>query len=230
MRLRVVSMLSLVVVLGVTAFAGVGPLAAKSSSGNQALNGFAKPPNTLLYDNGPINGTIDAWTLDFGYAVANTYTISGPANSAQIGLWAFPGDSLSQIDWAFGSAPGLADYSSGTSSVTYTFLGTNAFGYDIGVGNFSVSAPAGSGWFTIQNAVVPSGDPIYWDENDGPSNAWESTYGYDPCLQVGVGSYPCSESFQLYGPSSATPEGGTFLLMGTGLVGLAGVVRRKLNI
>ena len=229
MRQRVLSMLSLVVVLAVTASAGAGPNAPKTASTIQAGNGLSSPysPGILLYDNGPINATIDAWTINFGYSMANTYSISGSATSAQIGLWAFPGDTITSIDWAFGSAPGLADYSSGTSAVAYTFLGPNIYGYDIGTGVFAVSAPAGSGWFTIQNAVVPSGDPIFWDENDGPSLSWESAIGYAPCLSVGVGQYPCSESFQLYG---SVPEGSTFLLMGTGLVGLAGVVRRKINL
>ena len=26
------------------------------------------------YDNGPINGTTDAWTINFGYVVSNTFT------------------------------------------------------------------------------------------------------------------------------------------------------------
>ncbi len=28
------------------------------------------------YDNGPINGTTDAWTINFGYVVSDTFTVS----------------------------------------------------------------------------------------------------------------------------------------------------------
>ena len=37
------------------------------------------------------------------------------------------------------------------------------------------------------------------------------------------------ESFQLYGNSNAVPEPSSFLMLGSGLVGLAGVLRRKLT-
>ena len=29
------------------------------------------------YDNGPINGTTDAWTINFGYIVSDTYISDG---------------------------------------------------------------------------------------------------------------------------------------------------------
>ncbi len=30
----------------------------------------------VLYDDGPINGTTDAWTINFGYVVADTITLA----------------------------------------------------------------------------------------------------------------------------------------------------------
>ena len=33
----------------------------------------------VVYENGPINGNTDAWTFNFGFAVADSFTISaGP--------------------------------------------------------------------------------------------------------------------------------------------------------
>ncbi len=80
---------------------------------------------------------------------------------------------------------------------------------------------------TLQNAVTTQGNPLYWDENSGPSQAEESALGTIP-----------SESFQIIGftdstattnTSSTTPEPGTIMLFGTALIGVAGALRRKLR-
>jgi hypothetical protein len=71
---------------------------------------------------------------------------------------------------------------------------------------------------------VPSGDPVYWDENSGagcksigcPSQASESAVGTI-----------ASEAFTIIG-TAATPEPSSILLFGSGILGLAGVLRRKL--
>jgi len=87
-------------------------------------------------------------------------------------------------------------------------------------------ASAGSYWLNIQNASSAAGDPVYWDENSGPSSASENTVGTIP-----------SESFTVLGTQSTTttttttgttPEPSSILLLGSGILGLAGVLRRKL--
>ena len=61
--------------------------------------------------------------------------------------------------------------------------------------------------------------PIYWDENSGPSTAYENTLGSIP-----------SEAFTLTGApgGGTTPEPSSVMLFGSGVLGLAGVLRRKL--
>jgi PEP-CTERM motif len=89
----------------------------------------------------------------------------------------------------------------------------------------AVSLNAGTYWMNLNNAVVPNGDPIYWDENSGPSSASQNSVGTIP-----------SESFTLLGGSttsqttttSTTPEPSSIMLFGSGILGLAGVLRRKL--
>ena len=101
---------------------------------------------------------------------------------------------------------------------------TNQYGYDIwDVGvtglNIHVSGdPPDAYWLTLQNAAVPSGDPVYWDENGGPSMA------YTDCLQDGQGCIP-SESFNIIGipDTGTTPEPGSIILLGSGILGLAGM-------
>ena len=120
---------------------------------------------------------------------------------------------------------------SGTASganLTDQFISTNQFGYDIDkitASGLNVGLNAGTNWLNLQNAVVPSGDPVYWDENGGvgcqspgyPSQAYE----------ISVGTIP-SEAFTIYGSISSTPEPSSIMLFGSGILGLAGVLRRRL--
>ncbi len=54
------------------------------------------PQDNDLYDNGPINGTTDAWTINFGFVVSDTIAIAGgnAVNGLTFGAWVFPGDVL----------------------------------------------------------------------------------------------------------------------------------------
>ena len=71
----------------------------------------------------------------------------------------------------------------------------------------------------LANAVVSTGDPVFWDENSGPSQASESSVGTIP-----------SEAFTINtsgGEGGTTPEPSSIMLFGSGILGLAGVLRRK---
>jgi len=112
------------------------------------------------------------------------------------------------------------------NSLTDTFISTNEYGYDIDKISVSgLNVPEKSGvtyWLNLYNATVPSGDPVYWDENSGvgcggagcPSMASESS----------VGSI-AGEAFTIGG---STPEPSSIMLFGSGILGLAGLLRRKL--
>jgi hypothetical protein len=184
--------------------------------------------DTLLYDNGPINGTINGFAIYGGTKVGNSFTLSAASNltEAQIGLWLYPGQIPVQVDWEIGT--GFADntYGSGTSVFsTNTGKGQSGggyAGYDLYESTFALnllsSLGAGTYWLTLTNATsTDSGYGVWWDINDGPSAAWTDAMARQ------------SESFQIYGTPSGTtaaPEPATMLLLGLGLVGLAGA-RRK---
>ena len=104
----------------------------------------------------------------------------------------------------------------------------NAFGYNLCDEVASFQGPslnAGTYWLKLQNASAANGDPVYWDENDGtgcnspgcPSRASQNLAGPIP-----------SESFTILGNpgSGTTPEGGTILLLSSGLLVAAGFRRR----
>ncbi len=182
------------------------------------------------YNNGPINGTTDAWTINFGYVVSDTFTLSSNDNvtSISFGVWEFPGDVMSTVDFSITSTENGTGVG-GTRNVTDTFISTNQYGYDIDKITFNtggVPLSAGTYWLNLYNASVPSGDPVYWDENSGagcssngcPSMASESALGTIP-----------SEAFTINpGGTGTTPEPSSIMLFGSGILGLAGLLRRKL--
>ncbi len=196
----------------------------------------------VLYDNGPINGTVDAWTINFGYIVSDTFTLlsNSTVGGFDFGVWEFPGDTLTSVDWSFTSMEnGGTPYASGTASgknLTDKFVSSNQYGYnidEISVSGLNVGLNAGTYWLNLQNAKVPSGDPVYWDENAGAGCGGDDGKGGNCPSQPSenaVGTI-LSESFDITGSSSgsgSTPEPSSFLLFGSGILGLAGVLRRKL--
>ena len=205
---------------------------------------LAAVPAFADYDNGPINGSVDAWTINFGYVVSDSFFAGGTDVSGfMFGVWEFPGDTLTSVDWSITSGENSGTvYGSGTASganLKDSFISTNQYGYNIDkitVTGLNVGLGGGNTyWLNLQNAYVPSGDPVYWDENSGagcmsngcPSSASESALGTIPseaftvngyCLAGGAGSADCAPS----------PEPASFLLLSSGILGLAGLLRRKL--
>ena len=186
-----------------------------------------------VYSNGAINGNTDAWTINFGYIVSDTFNVTNSGTTitgGSFGMWLFPGDTLTSAELSITSGEnGGTSYFDQTVNFTQGSCATNNYGYDVCTENTSFSGPtlnAGTYWLNLQNASVPSGDPIFWDENSGPSQASESS----------VGSIP-SEAFTVLGSTTTTtststtssvPEPSSILLLGSGMLGLAGMLRRKL--
>ena len=208
------------------------------------------------YDNGPINGTTDAWDINFGYIVSDSFVADSFTTGFSFGIWEFPGDRLISVDWSITSGENSGTvYGQGTASganLKDSFISSNQYGYDIDLIAVTATANTISGttyWLNLQNASVPSGDPVYWDENSGG--------GIPPCVNCqafkchgtgcpskasenAIGTIP-SEAFTIAGgcrgagsgctlAPGETPEPGSVLLFGSGVVGVVGVLRRKLNL
>jgi hypothetical protein len=196
-----------------------------------------------LYANGPTNGicdiqacTVDAWAAGFGFTVGNSFTLSSASTISTINMafWLFPGDTMTSLSGEFGVDHDDATYGSFTvtpgNGLSESFISSNQFGFDIDlvtVSGLSIDVPAGTSWLTLTDGSTNTGDQFYWDENNGPSAGFENTLGSIPSesfnLQGGTGSGVGSGT----GPGTV-PEPSSIMLFGSGILGLAGVLRRKL--
>ena len=190
-----------------------------------------------LYENGPVNGQIDAWTINFGYAVTDSAQVSGTVGAFSFWAWLAPGDTLTNIQLSIGSTPYGTDlFNSFVNITSSSNCFSNNFGYNVCDESGSFAGPSlnGNYWLTLQNANVPSGDPVYWDENSGvgcqspgcPSIAQESSIGSIPSEAFtlggcGVDSPLCTTT------TNSTPEPSTVLLLLSGMLGAGGMLRRQ---
>jgi hypothetical protein len=187
-----------------------------------------------VYSNGPINGTTDAWTINFGFVVSDSFTVlagGAPVNGLSFGAWVFPGDVLETAEVQITSAEfGGTTYTDQVVFFTQSGCSGNQFGFNVCTETASLSPvnlAAGTYWLNLDNAVVPD-DPIYWDENSGPSLASENSVGTIPSEAFTIlggcidgKSAPC-------GPPPSVPEPGSAVLFGSGILALGGLLCRKL--
>jgi hypothetical protein len=194
----------------------------------------------VLYENGPINGQTDAWTINFGFELADSFTIStgeSTVNGVAFGAWLFPGDVLESVQVT------LSTESLGQGTIFFdgrvNFTASNCFlnNYSFEVctetGSFNPTTMGdGTYWLTLKNALVNNGDPVYWDENSGvgchspgcPSEADNGSIASPDTLP--------SEAFSVLGTTNGTstvPEPGSLLLFGGAFTALVGTLRRKLR-
>jgi PEP-CTERM motif len=195
------------------------------------------------YDNGPINGNTSAWTINSGYVVSDTFYAGGTSTGFSFGAWEYPGDTLTSVDWSITTAEnGGTTIGSGTATTSGGIGGTltdqplfgNSQGYRVDlitVTGMNVATASGNiYWLNLQNAVVPSGDPVYWDENSGTGCGGSGGGANCPSFasENQLGTIP-SEAFTVSGNGGGTtPEPSSIMLLGSGILGLAGVLRRKL--
>jgi PEP-CTERM motif len=189
-----------------------------------------------LYENGPINGETNAWTINFGFVLGNSFTVpgdSGTVNGLTIGVWLTPGDVLQSAEVSITDQPvfGGTTYFDQTVNFTQSGCFLNNYSYDVCTETATFNGPTlngGTYWVNLQNAVSTSGDPVYWDENSGVGCHSE---GCPSEGNNGFGTNP-SEAFTILGTpggTGSTPEPGSLALFAGGLVASVGFVRRRLR-
>lgn len=189
-----------------------------------------------VYDNGPVNGQVDAWTINFGFVVTDTFTVSngnGHIGGMDFYAWLEPGDTLDSVEVQIGNQEFGNNLMDLTVGVTQSNCFVNQFGLDVCLETSTFNGPNlanGNYWVSLANAVTAEGNPVYWDENSGvgcqspgcPSLAENNS----------LGSLP-SEAFTLTAQGTttttgSTPEPDSILLFGAGALAVVGRLRGKL--
>ena len=200
-----------------------------------------------IYSSGPSNGNWNAWVINFGFIVSDQFTIPSGGTTlsgGEFAMWTFPGDTLTSAELSITSGEnGGTRYFDQTVSFTQSNCAGNQYGYNVCIESTMFSGPTlagGTYWMNLQNARVPNGDPIYWDQTAGPR------FYHDPASQNSVGTIP-GETFTVLGicgghggdcqaspattEGSTAPEPGSFSLLACGgvtIFGFLGALRRKL--
>jgi hypothetical protein len=213
-----------------------------------ALPGMA---SSVYYSNGPLDPGGDSWTINYGYWVEDSFYLGARTRitEADFNVGESPGDTLLSVTWTITGSNGIGckpvKMCTGTANTTNS-LGQGLLtdipldnGWDlIKVTNLSLPIlNTGTYWLSLSNATVASGsDPVYWNENAGVGcTGWNGSGQGCPSSAIAnaVGTIP-SESFTIdgltvaEGNSPAAPEPSSIALFGSGLLGLAGVLRRTL--
>ena len=169
------------------------PVKRPSSPTSPALARAKMHPGPLqandIYDNGPTNGNTDAWTINFGFIVSDSFNVTY-SNTSVTGMsfaaWMSPGDVLGSVEVSITSSEnGGTSYFDQIVNFTQSGCIGNEFGYNVCTQTGSFNGPAlnnGAYWVNLQNASVSDGDPAYWDENSGPvfrfaEHDWHDSFG-----------------------------------------------------
>jgi len=187
-----------------------------------------------LYDNGPTDGYTLGWTINFGFAVSDQFTLRSDAafNSFIFAAWLFPGDVLQTAELSVTSSEfgGTSYFDQRVNFTQGSCFSNGGFNVCNEFGVFgTVALPAGSYWLNLSNATVASGDPVYWDMNSGPSLASESSVGTIPSesftitgdCSAGRNAPPCGP------PPPTTPEPTSLLLFASGVLTLLAAGLRR---
>ncbi len=216
--------------------AAVNSTTSGHGSGNHAVS---HPSAQVLYDDGPTNGQYNAFFIDgpnpgpYSQSISDGFvaTGSGTAATLDFGIWVPSGTTPTTVSWWLGTTPFAGDISSGsTAQVGYSYFASNPYGFD--VYNATVTglsggiSAGGTYWLTLGNANDSAGTQFdAWDVNEGPAVCEFAVGG----VAIG-GCGDGGEAFTLYTSSGTTPEPGSMIMFGSGILGLAGVLRRKINL
>ena len=200
---------------------------------------------STIYSEGPVLSGLNALFIDgpggpFGQSISDGFVAAASGSGAEVyfGEWVPAGTVPTGVTWAIGnnnfSGPLTAAAGFGTTLDCLNGApGCEDFGYDVYVSHFSISGTSFTSgnnyWLTLTNATDSQSSGFDgWDlSSPGPATCDVEHGAIVPGGGVACGF--AGESFTITGGTPTTPEPSSILLFGSGILGLAGVLRRKLT-
>ena len=190
-----------------------------------------------LYDNGPVNGYANGWDIKnrgSGNSVSDSFALTAAMSTltdVHFGEWteveAFP----YEITWAIGATPfdnGLGTGSVKVSSTKLFYAADCCDVYDVSFTLPNIDLPFGTYWLTLSNGVGcgPFGCDglVKWDENSGVGYTSPVALRKPTSTTLSTLSTPNLSTSRVSPP----PEPGSLALLGSGVLGLGGMLRRRL--
>jgi hypothetical protein len=165
-----------------------------------------------MWDISGTNAASNQWTCDF--ASCNTTLLEVDATPS------FPGQQT-VITWSITSAPfGGTTYSSGVSSLPQ-FYACDPDGI-VCLFDFTINGTVAGGTYYLNLTGVDG--PLAWDTTSNPKNGFNAYYMTNGVITPNIQGM----GFKISGTTTATPEPSSVFLLGSGVLGLAGMLRRRL--
>jgi hypothetical protein len=216
----------------------VKPLASVQGTGGHSTSPWDLGSSLLYSQNPNFNGAFASQNDPNGFGNFATsydnFSLNTSTNITQVqwvGSYFNPPNQAPITSWTLnfyadnGGVPGNSLYQTtvnGTANETFLqndTLGDPTYLYSL---NVNFAATAGTKYWL---SVVPTlGFPPQWGwetSSQGDGSAYQCFFGT-------CGSVSSDLAFALFGGQTTVPEPGTLVMLGTGILGLAGVIRRKL--
>jgi hypothetical protein len=187
-----------------------------------AMSGIAAHAIDVLYNNGGGSEFLQMWDISGNAAASNQFTCNfSTCNTSILEFDATPtwGTDATKATWSITSAPlGGTTFASGTTSLPQIYPcdpdGVVCL-FDI---NFASTLSGGTYYLNLTGVDAP----LAWDTTSHPVNG-NNAYYMD--ANGVLTSNIQGEGFKIEG--SSTPEPGSIMLFGSGVVGFAGLLRRR---